>query len=79
MVRVPPEAIFHAGDQWAVYVVQNGRARRVLVELGERTEPQVEVRKGLTAGQQVILNPPDNLTEKPASRSGNEGGARARW
>ena len=63
VLRVPTGALFRAGDQWAVYVVRNGRARRVLVELGERTELQVEVRKGLSAGQQVVLNPPDTLTE----------------
>ena len=63
VLRVPTGALFRAGDQWAVYVVRNGRARRVLVELGERTELQVEVRKDLSAGQQVVLNPPDTLTE----------------
>jgi HlyD family secretion protein len=63
VVRVPPEALFQFGEQWAVFVVQTGRARRALVELGERTNTQVEVRKGLNAGQQVILNPPETLTE----------------
>jgi HlyD family secretion protein len=63
VVRVPPDALFKVGEQWAAYVVQNGRARRVPVELGERTNQQVEVRKGLNAGQQVVLNPPETLTE----------------
>ena len=63
VVRVPPEALFTVGEQSAVYVVQGGRARRVLVEVGERTSQQVEVRKGLNAGQQVVLNPPETLTE----------------
>ena len=63
VVRVPPEALFQVGEQWAVYVVQNGRAKIALVELGERTNTQVEVRKGLNAGQQVILNAPETLTE----------------
>jgi len=63
VVRVPPDALFQVGEQWEVYVVQNGRARRVPVELGERTNQQVEVRKGLNAGQQVVLNPPETLTD----------------
>jgi HlyD family secretion protein len=63
VVRVPASALFRVGDQWAAYLVQNGRARRVLLELGQRTATDVEVKKGLTAGQQVVLHPPDTLVD----------------
>lgn len=63
VVRVPTSALFRVGDQWAVYVVQNGRARRVMLELGQRTATDAEVKKGLNAGQQVVLHPPDTLTD----------------
>jgi HlyD family secretion protein len=63
VVRVPTSALFRVGDQWAVYVVQNGRARRVTLELGQRTATDAEVRKGLNAAQLVVLHPPDTLTD----------------
>jgi HlyD family secretion protein len=62
-LRVPLDALVRVGDQWAAYVVQNGRARRVFVEAGQRTDTQAEVLKGLTAGQQVVLHPPETLTD----------------
>ena len=63
VVRVPLDALVRVGDLWGAYIVQNGRTRRVLVEVGERTETQAEVRKGLNAGQQVVLHPPETLTD----------------
>jgi HlyD family secretion protein len=63
VVRVPTGALFRVADQWAVYVVQNGRARRVLIDIGQRTATEAEVKKGLNAGQQVVLHPPDTLTD----------------
>jgi HlyD family secretion protein len=72
VLRVPLDALVRAGDQWAAYVVQNGRARRVFVEVGERTDTQAEVRKGLNAGQQVVRHPPDTLTENARVAVGNE-------
>jgi HlyD family secretion protein len=63
VVRVPTGALFRVGDQWAVYVIENGRAQQTVIELGERTSDQAEVRKGLNAGKQVVLHPPDTLTD----------------
>jgi HlyD family secretion protein len=61
--RVPISALFRAGDQWAVYVVQNGRAHRTFVDIGQQTNTEAEVRNGLRAGQKVVLTPPDTLTD----------------
>ena len=63
VLRVPTDALFRGGDQWAVFVVHNGRARRTILELGQRTDLEAEVVKGLTAGQQVVLHPPDTLID----------------
>ena len=62
-VKVPTGALFREGQQWAVYVVEGGRARRALVELGQRTNTEAEVLGGLQEGQQVVLHPPDTLTD----------------
>lgn len=62
-VRIPLEALVRVDDRWAAFVVQNGRARRTLLELGQRTEQQAEVLKGLAAGQEVVLRPPETLSD----------------
>jgi len=63
VVRVPTGALFRAGEQWAVFAVEGGRARRVPVELGQRTRAEAEVLSGITAGQTVVLHPPDTLAD----------------
>lgn len=63
VVKAPTSALFRLGGQWAAYVVQDGRARRVELQLGQRTRTEAEVLGGLTDGQTVVLHPPDTLTE----------------
>jgi HlyD family secretion protein len=63
VVKVPTSALFREGRQWAVYVVEGGRARRASVTLGQRTNTEAEVLGGLREGQQVVLHPPDTLTD----------------
>lgn len=62
-LRVPIDALVEADGQPSVFVIQNGRARKVPIEIGHRTAQQVEVLKGLSAGQQVVLGPPPTLTD----------------
>jgi HlyD family secretion protein len=63
VVKVPTSALFREGQQWSVYVLDGGRARRVAVELGQRTNTEAEVLGGLQEGQQVVLHPSDTLTD----------------
>lgn len=63
VLRIPTDALLRVGDQWAAFVVQNGRARRTMLVLGQRTDALAEVVKGLTAGQQVVVHPPETLTD----------------
>ena len=63
-LKVPTSALFREGDSWALYVFGgDGRARRVLVELGRQTGQEAEVVKGLTDGTRVILHPGDMLSD----------------
>lgn len=62
-VKVPTSALFRVGDTWAAYVVEAGRARRVLLELGQRTSREAEVLAGLTEGQIVVVHPGDLLVD----------------
>jgi membrane fusion protein (multidrug efflux system) len=53
---VIPRAALLAGNEPAVFVLDNGHARRVAVELGLRDRDKVEVLKGVTDGEQVVLD-----------------------
>ncbi len=60
-LQVPLGALFREGDNWAVFVVADGRAERRLVTIGERNVHAAQVIKGLKAGEQVVLHPSDRV------------------
>ena len=62
-VLVPVSALFRAGERWAVFVVEDGVARRREIELGERGTHYAEVRADLSEGDTVILHPSDRLRD----------------
>jgi membrane fusion protein, multidrug efflux system len=51
---VPETAVVPDGLGKTVFVVENGRAKRVPVELGKRLTGKVEILKGLKAGMQIV-------------------------
>ena len=64
-VKVPVSAIFpvpqdgdDSKDGMAAFVVEDGRARLVSVDIGARSASDAWVRKGLAAGATVIVYPP---------------------
>ena len=52
---IAEEALDPIGDRQFVYVVRDGRARRVEVRLGQRLPGEVEVLAGVSAGDQVVV------------------------
>ena len=56
-------ALFRRGEKWAVFVAEGGRARLREVEVGRRNGLTAQVLKGLEAGAQVVVHPPDTLTD----------------
>jgi HlyD family secretion protein len=63
VLKVPVSALFRQGEEWAVFVVENARARRRKIQLGHRGALEAEVTQGLTAGETVIRHPSNDLTE----------------
>jgi membrane fusion protein (multidrug efflux system) len=51
---VPEEAIVPQGEEFYVYKVVDGAARRVPVKIGVRRAAQVEIVQGIAAGDQVV-------------------------
>lgn len=60
---VPTSAVFRDQGQWAVYAIEDGRARLRHVELGHRGRLAIEVVRGLAEGQQVVLHPTDRIRD----------------
>jgi HlyD family secretion protein len=61
VLQVPLGALFREGDNWAVFVVADGRAQRRLVTIDERNLHAARVVKGMKLGEQVILHPSDRV------------------
>jgi HlyD family secretion protein len=63
VVTVPLGALFRDGDDWAVFVVEGGRARYRRITLGHRGTDAAEVASGLEPGEQVVLHPGERITD----------------
>jgi HlyD family secretion protein len=59
----PSSATFRRGNQWSVFVVEDGRVYLRAVEVGERTAGFVQIVSGLRAGDVVVVFPGDDLTD----------------
>ena len=63
VLTIPSSALFQRGGGWAVFVVEDSRARRRSVEIGHRTGAMAEITSGLAAGDRVILFPSDKVDD----------------
>jgi HlyD family secretion protein len=63
VLKVPASAVFRRGDEWCVFVLDGGRARRQVVTIGHRNANEVQLLDGLAAGTQVILHPSDQVDD----------------
>ena len=63
VLKVPVGGLFRQGDDWAVFVVEEGRVRRQTVQLGQRNENEGQITSGLEAGATIVLHPPDTLMD----------------
>jgi HlyD family secretion protein len=63
-LRVPRSAVFRgSGGGWRCFAVKNGVTRLAAVEVGLLNDDWVEIVKGLTPGDQVVVAPETDLTE----------------
>jgi HlyD family secretion protein len=63
VLSVPTSALFRVGDEWQVFVVQDERARRRGVVIGQRNDAMAEIVEGLAEGDVVILFPPEAVDD----------------
>jgi membrane fusion protein (multidrug efflux system) len=62
-VQIPLDAVSRLEEFQYVYIIQDGKAHQVPVELGIRVENRVEVLKGLTGDEQLIVAGKDLVSE----------------
>ena len=62
-LTAPVSALFRKGDEWAVFAVENGRARTTIVKIGHRNNRVAEILAGLPAGAQVVVHPSDRISD----------------
>jgi len=74
VLTAPTSAIFRTGETWQVFVVEDGRARRREIVIGNRNEHAVEVREGLSEGDRVIVFPPEEVEDGVGVSADNDSG-----
>jgi len=63
ILQVPSGSLFRSGEDWAVFVVDEGRARLRTVEIGWRNGLAVQVLEGLGEGDRVIAHPSEEISD----------------
>lgn len=63
VLQVPASALFRTGEQWNVYIIEGGYARRRGVQLGHRNGLAAEVVSGLKEGEMVIPHPDETVED----------------
>jgi HlyD family secretion protein len=61
VLKVPVASLFRRGDDWAVFVLEGGRARLRPVRIGRRSGTEAQVLAGVEQGDALVIHPPDAL------------------
>jgi HlyD family secretion protein len=69
VLQVPVSALFRVQDEWATFVVTDGRARLRNVKIGRRGSLDAEVLSGLEENDVVITHPGDTVADGARVRS----------
>ncbi len=66
VLTVPAGALFRQGDQWKAYILRGGVAKLIPIEAGHSDGRFTEILSGLSAGEPVLLHPPDAVEDGTA-------------
>ncbi len=61
VLQVPNSALFRSGRDWAVFVSNQGKARKHLVKVGQRNEFTAEILSGIHENEKVIAHPDEAI------------------
>lgn len=63
VAKVPASALFRCDEAWCVFAVEDDRAKRRTVQIGQRNAQEAEVLVGLQAGETVIRHPANQVED----------------
>lgn len=63
VLKIPSSALFRRGAEWAVFVVEGGRARERVVAVGRESGAESQILTGLIEGAEVIRHPTDRIAD----------------
>ncbi len=66
VLTIPEAALQRDGEATAAWVVEDGRAARRAIRVGEAQDGRVVVQEGLRTGETVVVDPPPRLREGAA-------------
>jgi HlyD family secretion protein len=75
VLQIPSSALFRYRDGWAVFTIENGRAKRTPVTIGQRNGLAAQILSGLNEDQRIINHPSDavedgvRITERTSTSS----------
>ena len=60
---LPIDSVIQEDDDNYVYLVKDGKAKKTDVTIGAVDTEKMEIEKGVTEEDKIIINPPDNITD----------------
>jgi len=63
ILKIPQSALFRQGAGWSVFAIEGGRAKKRDVEIGHRNQAEAEILNGISANQEVVLHPGNELRD----------------
>lgn len=63
VLQIPVSALFRDGKDWAAFVVEQDKAVKRRVEVGQRNGLSAQIVAGIKAGERVIVHPDDRVRE----------------
>jgi HlyD family secretion protein len=63
VIQVPVSALFRTGEDWQVFIIEDGVARSRTLQLGRLNGQTAQITAGLTAGQSIIRYPGDLIAD----------------
>jgi HlyD family secretion protein len=69
VLQVPNSALFRSENDWAVFVNDDGKARKRLVEIGQRNGFTAEIHSGIRENEKVIVHPDEAVSDETRIKS----------
>jgi HlyD family secretion protein len=63
VLQAPVSSLFRKGEDWALFTIEDNRARLRTVEVGHRNGLAAEILAGLQEGEMVVAHPDDQVKD----------------